>query len=59
MHLVRRALPGADLMRRADEVMLRCMSPDVARNGHAEVSWQCPLLGEQRKTFALKELFRF
>jgi len=30
MHLVRRALPRADLMRRADEVMLRCMSPDVA-----------------------------
>ena len=23
-----------------------------ARNGHAEVSWRCPLLGEQRKTFA-------
>jgi hypothetical protein len=30
-----------------------------ARNGHAEVSWRCPLLGEQRKTFALIELFRF
>jgi len=29
------------------------------RNGHAEVSWRCPLLGEQRKTFALIELFRF
>ncbi len=24
----------------------------MARNGHAEVSWRCPLLGEQRKTFA-------
>jgi hypothetical protein len=33
MHLVRRALRGADLMRRADEVMLRCMSPDVALFG--------------------------
>src|SRR5258707_2901960 len=31
----------------------------MARNGHAEVSWRCPLLGEQRKTFALIELFRF
>src|SRR5258706_11843148 len=30
-----------------------------ARNGDAEVSWRCPLLGEQRKTFALIELFRF
>jgi hypothetical protein len=30
-----------------------------ARNGHAEVSWRCPLLGEQRKTFARIELFRF
>jgi hypothetical protein len=29
------------------------------RNGHAEVSWRCPLLGEQRKTFARIELFRF
>jgi len=26
---------------------------------HAEVSWRCPLLGEQRKTFARIELFRF
>src|SRR6266403_1990897 len=33
------------------------MSQEVARNGHAAVSWRCPLLGEQRKTFALKELF--
>ncbi len=33
--------------------------PLMARNGHAEVSWRCPLLGEQRKTFALTELFRF
>ncbi len=24
-----------------------------------EVSWRCPLLGEQRKTFARIELFRF
>src|SRR5258707_10331763 len=31
----------------------------LARNGHAEVSWRCPLLGEQRKTFARIELFRF
>ncbi len=31
----------------------------VARNGHTEVSWQCPLLGEQRKSYALIELFRF
>src|SRR5258708_3620699 len=23
-----------------------------ARNGHAEVSWRCPLLGEQQKTYA-------
>jgi len=30
-----------------------------ARNGHAEVSWRCPLLGEQRKTYARIELFRF
>ena len=30
-----------------------------ARNGHAEVSWRCPLLGEQRKTYARMELFRF
>src|SRR5260370_21728071 len=27
--------------------------------GHAEVSWRCPLLGEQRKTFAHGEFFRF
>src|SRR5258707_5449641 len=33
--------------------LLRCMSLLVARNGHAEVSWRCPLLGERRKTFAL------
>src|SRR5258706_15395962 len=39
--------------------LLQCMSPEVARNGHAGVSWRCPLLGEQRKTFALIELFRF
>ena len=29
---------------------------DAALNGAAE---QCPLLGEQRKTFALIEVFRF
>jgi hypothetical protein len=45
MHLVRRALPGADLMRRADEVMLRCMSPDAAPNGHAAAVASCLLLG--------------
>src|SRR5258708_38391177 len=39
--------------------MLRCMSLLLARNGHAEVSWRCPLLGEQRKTFALIGVFRF
>ena len=33
--------------------------PVLARNGHTEVSWQCPLLGEQRKTCARFELFRF
>ncbi|MGB8018092.1 MAG: hypothetical protein WCF80_19770, partial [Pseudolabrys sp.] len=32
---------------------------DGARNGHAEVSWRCPLLGEQRKTYARMEYFRF
>jgi hypothetical protein len=31
----------------------------LARNGHAEVSWRCPLLGEQRKTYARIGLFRF
>src|SRR6478736_2490770 len=34
---------------------VRCQK--LARNGHAEVSWRCPLLGEQRKTFARIELF--
>ena len=28
----------------------------LARNGHADVSWRCPLLGEQRKTFARIEV---
>jgi hypothetical protein len=37
----------------------KCMSLFLARNGHAEVSWRCPLLGEQRKTYARMELFRF
>jgi hypothetical protein len=31
----------------------------LARNGHAEVSWRCPLLREQWKTFARIEFFRF
>ena len=52
------------LLTRADEViekrccLLRCMSPLLARSGNAEVSWRCPLLGEQRKSFARVEYFR-
>jgi len=40
-------------------VLIRRRFPLMALFGHAEVSWRFPLLGEQRKTFALIELFRF
>jgi hypothetical protein len=49
---------------RADEVigqrrhLLRCVSPSMALNGHGALVAGCPLLGEQRKSFARIELFR-
>ena len=37
------------MMCSAAEAILRTFpGPLLARNGHAEVSWQCPLLGETR-----------
>jgi len=44
----------ATLLGRADEVidlsliLLRCLSPEVARNGHAAAVASCLLLGEER-----------
>ena len=37
---------GARPRGRSDRIgfaLLRCTSPEMARNGHAEVSWRCPL----------------
>jgi hypothetical protein len=55
----------ATLLGRADEVidlsliLLRCLSPEVARNGHADCIARCPLSGAKRKTYARIELFWF
>jgi hypothetical protein len=49
----------------ADEVvewlcyLLRCMSPDLAPNGHADPVERCPLLGPKQKTSARSEHFAF
>ena len=50
MHLAGGALPRADLMRRADEVMPRCMCPDVMLWTGAR-----PAKGRRWKSVTVKE----
>jgi hypothetical protein len=39
--------------------VLRCMSPEVARTGHAAAVAVCPLSGPKRTSFARSEYFAF